>query len=471
MKKGDFIMKKLLGVLLALAMCHMVHSSAVAEQPTVDTVVTDVYAYFGDLLLKVTPEEFRATGFEKGDLVRVSLLGYSYDAPVVQWDPYEKEYGCVAVLLDDEVTVGSDYFSDLTENGLLKPVLDGNEYKWVWDEGVETPVPVTITLLEKNAYAEKPDYKVGVLSLLSISEEDFLYHMHQQYLASCFLYHSGAVSKPLRKAEYVTFCDTLDALTMELMAGEINAAQLNQATAEYLATQNDMFEILYAASPDREQWDAKTDYIMSGLFMDDYAFMLLEEKVKLRDEMTDVIGKMKEDGTLQQLIDEYIGNRDAWNDPRPVEFETFEGAETIRVGVSGDVPPMDYIRADGTPVGFSTAVMSEVGKRLHRNIELVQVSNVARSLALAQDLVDVVFWTRTRDTVSSALATGNGTSHTVELPAAFDSADALERKIVDDTISSFMLQDMINYSTGDTPAGVIVTDFYYSDPIVTVVLK
>ena len=52
---------------------------------------------------------------------------------------------------------------------------------------------------------------------------------------------------------------------------------------------------------------------------------------------------------------------------------------------------MDYVAANGTPAGFNTAVLAEIGKRLERNIELVQVNSVGRALALAQGNVDVAF--------------------------------------------------------------------------------
>ena len=55
---------------------------------------------------------------------------------------------------------------------------------------------------------------------------------------------------------------------------------------------------------------------------------------------------------------------------------------------------VSYVAANGTPAGFNTAVLAEIGKRLERNIELVQVDSVGRALALAQGNVDVAFWTR-----------------------------------------------------------------------------
>ena len=70
----------------------------------------------------------------------------------------------------------------------------------------------------------------------------------------------------------------------------------------------------------------------------------------------------------------------------------FEGAETVRVAVTGSLPPMDYIAADGTPAGFNTALPAEIGNRIGKNIELVQVDSVDRAATLASGTVDAVLY-------------------------------------------------------------------------------
>ena len=50
------------------------------------------------------------------------------------------------------------------------------------------------------------------------------------------------------------------------------------------------------------------------------------------------------------------------------------------------------ILADGTPAGFSTAVLAEISKRINKNIELVSVDSAARAAILASKGADVVFW-------------------------------------------------------------------------------
>ena len=78
-----------------------------------------------------------------------------------------------------------------------------------------------------------------------------------------------------------------------------------------------------------------------------------------------------------------------------MRFETFEGTATLKVAVTGDLPPVDFIAADGTPAGFNTALLSELARRMCVNVKLVSIDSGARSAALASGNVDVIFWYET----------------------------------------------------------------------------
>ncbi len=111
---------------------------------------------------------------------------------------------------------------------------------------------------------------------------------------------------------------------------------------------------------------------------------------ELRDRVNVALGEMKADGTLYHLREQYLTN--PAQDVEPAQFETFEGAPTLKVAVTGDLPPIDYIAEDGTPAGFNTALLSEIGKRLQVNFELVNIDSAARTISLTSGTVDVVFW-------------------------------------------------------------------------------
>ncbi|MBQ3377669.1 MAG: transporter substrate-binding domain-containing protein, partial [Synergistaceae bacterium] len=61
--------------------------------------------------------------------------------------------------------------------------------------------------------------------------------------------------------------------------------------------------------------------------------------------------------------------------------------------------PLDMTAPDGTPIGFNTAVLAEIGKRIEANIELVNIDSDARTAALMSNRVDMVFWYQVYDGV------------------------------------------------------------------------
>ena len=95
---------------------------------------------------------------------------------------------------------------------------------------------------------------------------------------------------------------------------------------------------------------------------------------------------------LDKLVNDYITKVDKGKTPPAVEIPKFDGVETIKVGVTGDLPPLDLILPDNSPAGFNTAMLAEISKRIGKNIELVQIETGARATALSSKFIDVVFW-------------------------------------------------------------------------------
>ena len=68
------------------------------------------------------------------------------------------------------------------------------------------------------------------------------------------------------------------------------------------------------------------------------------------------------------------------------------------------MPPIDYVGADGKPAGFNTAILAEICRRLHLNVELVQIDSGARAASLASGRSDIVFWFQSRKAQDKILA-------------------------------------------------------------------
>jgi ABC-type amino acid transport substrate-binding protein len=264
--------------------------------------------------------------------------------------------------------------------------------------------------------------------------------------------------------------DSLNALLMALQSGEVNGIRVPYYTGKYLCSVSDGLKMKTNYHP--ENATKATDWALSRI-SDGYSFMLKEENTELRDTFDAQITAMKEDGTLQKLIDEYIIKASEGGEPVAIAFEKFEG-DPIRIAVTGSLPPMDYVAADGTFAGFNTAVLAEIGKRLQKNIELVQVDSVGRALALAEGTVDVVFWTRG---LSETIAEHR---HAKGQPSEEErEANQRERlaKMSDEEkaiMEKYGFPDVAmigKYDTRDLPAGAIITQPYFSDFPVTVTLK
>lgn len=173
----------------------------------------------------------------------------------------------------------------------------------------------------------------------------------------------------------LNFFDDFNSMQMALSSKSIDAIQTYGSVAKYMTANNANFEI-------------NEDQTIQ--LVDDFCCAVRAEDIDLKNSCDAAINAMKSDGTLDALIDKYITN--APDVPEAVEIAKIDGADTIRVGVTGDLPPLDFVLADGTPAGFNTAVLAELSERIGKNIELVQVDSSARAAALVSGQVDVIFW-------------------------------------------------------------------------------
>ena len=233
---------------------------------------------------------------------------------------------------------------------------------------------------------------VGTLSYLNLSEDKYL-EIRQTFLNGwAYLVEQGILVSTQENPDnnddvQMVYYDDLDSLVMGLQNGDIVTALLPLTTVNYLCAQNDAFTRMLRKS------DIEPDALAQLLLSRDsygYSFMLMEDHAELRDQIDAAIGEMEQDGTLDALTQKYIYDIIDGAEPEAVVFEQTDG-ETIKVAVTGSLPPMDYVAPDGTFAGFNTAILAELGKRLEKNIELVQVDSLGRAAALASGTVDMVY--------------------------------------------------------------------------------
>ena len=219
--------------------------------------------------------------------------------------------------------------------------------------------------------AEAPagDIKLGMITHLNATEkkmEDILLKVQED---------SG-----VKVTHYVpTYYDNLQLLQMGIESGSVDQISLYRSVANYLVANNDKYEIV-------------SDLTLKNL-PDNFCFAVRKDDTALKADLDKVIEEMKADGSLDKLAEEYITKVDKGQTPPAVEIPMTDGAQTIKVGVTGDLPPLDYVTPDGKAAGFNTALLAEVAKRSGKNIDIVDIDSGARAVALTSNQIDVIFWT------------------------------------------------------------------------------
>lgn len=173
------------------------------------------------------------------------------------------------------------------------------------------------------------------------------------------------------------FYDRMTDMVMALYRGDIVVLETDQNTVRYIVSRNDGIT-------------ARPPYLNPNNLM--FSILLRAEDAELRDQISGVIAEMEKDGMIAEMQQRYIEDVIDGDDPDAVVPQVFPGARTIRVAVTGDRPPMDFISAGDEPLGFNTALISEIAKRLEINVEFITVDCGARGIALATGVCDIVFW-------------------------------------------------------------------------------
>ena len=321
------------------------------------------------------------------------------------------------------------------------------------------------------------EIKIGVLSFLNLSEEDYAAVSRARKNVEIEMEKEGSVKlNPHHKQDElfvprIVFYDTLDAMLMALESGEIfSMSGIPSTTANYLCNRNDRLEVSLEFTrymPDiwkEDSFSAKTIATLS----DGFSFMMLEKNVALRDDFNKAIKAMKADGTISKLIRAHIFEVMRGKDISPIIPEFEAGRKTIKVAVTGSLPPMDYVAADGSFAGFNTAMLAEIGERLDRNITMVQVSSVGRATALASGTVDVVFWTRGLSEPVVEKLGDNSAELKTKTDAGLSDASAELRKSLEaynDTM------DVDKSRKKDMPENTVITIPYFTDMPVGVTLR
>ena len=212
-----------------------------------------------------------------------------------------------------------------------------------------------------------PEVKLGMLKHMNAGEKDF----------NEFAKKVGeTLSLNLTSFDPV-FYDSLSAMISGLQSGQVQTVSTYDCVAKYLQVNNPDIELL------------PNDTLE---FIDAFCFAMREDEKDLQSDIDKAIREMQNENVLEDLSAKYIKNVNDKKIPDDVKIPEQPGAPTIKVAVTGDLPPLDYVDAQGDPSGFNVALMAEIAKRIHRNVEFVHIDSGARAAALSSGKVDLIFW-------------------------------------------------------------------------------
>ncbi|MCR5834090.1 MAG: transporter substrate-binding domain-containing protein [Selenomonadaceae bacterium] len=156
------------------------------------------------------------------------------------------------------------------------------------------------------------------------------------------------------------FFNNLNVMQAGLQSQQIDEISTYRSVARYIIAQNPKYTVLENHSLD---------------FVDAFCFALRKDHEDLRNVLDSAITELKDNGTLDKLVNTYITKINSAEEIPETELPHIEGADTIKVAVTGDLPPMDYVAADGHSTGFNVALLGEIGKIIGKNFELIRVDS------------------------------------------------------------------------------------------------
>ena len=155
-----------------------------------------------------------------------------------------------------------------------------------------------------------------------------------------------------------------------LKTGKIDAVMIDQLTAEAFVEKNDDLRILDEAITDEE-----------------YAIALKKGNTELLEKINDALAQLKENGTLEQIEKNYIGE-EAGQHPYTSPENVDRSNGTLRMATNAFFPPYEYYDGDQV-VGYDVDMAQAVCDILGMELEVIDMEFDAIITAVSSDMADV----------------------------------------------------------------------------------
>ena len=102
--------------------------------------------------------------------------------------------------------------------------------------------------------------------------------------------------------------------------------------------------------------------------IEDYAICVSKDKPELRDSINQALRELKEDGTLQKIIDNYINDNDEGFHYQSPDGLTYENG-TLVMATNAAFPPYEYYK-DNKITGIDADMATAVADKLNMKLEI-----------------------------------------------------------------------------------------------------
>ncbi len=173
---------------------------------------------------------------------------------------------------------------------------------------------------------------------------------------------------------YCTFSDGFDAKSTKETFIKLTGIKINSIAAydagtdnAILALQSGKISAIVTAGFEADYYAKMNDKLTSMDFpefaINPVAFMgVAKDKTEIFEILNSAITELKEDGTLDELIDKYVTNLTKKTQQEEITIPVTEGTQTIKIAITGSAMPLDYFDAKGNPAGFDMALLAKIAK-------------------------------------------------------------------------------------------------------------
>jgi len=188
---------------------------------------------------------------------------------------------------------------------------------------------------------------------------------------------SRDAAQQIRRNRKIVFYDSLQPLVQDLYQGRLDRVALPEFTVDYLRGRDAQEKLLLSVQHGSSYFSAFS--------------LATYNNTLLRDKLNQALASMDKDGTTAKLVKIYVTGLPGDVDPVRVALPRLSSKPTVKVAVTGALPPLDYLTPEGQPAGFNVLFLSEVGKRAGLNIQLVNANVRTAFEKLKAHEVDVLF--------------------------------------------------------------------------------